>query len=338
MARPKRAARSLYAAAGIIAALTLTTSASPATVPPVLSLDQIGIANGAVVLSGAVGAPAGASLTVNGQPLGLDGSGHFSGVVDLNGASSVELGVANPVAAQTVSFEIPLTGTLLGPGGLIPANVLDTVEQAGATLLAPPGGLQSVAGQPLSIGGSVADRGHLAGLTVNGTDVLHLLQPDQSFSVQLPGTTKQVALKATDTSGVSESKIYGVSSRRASSRVNSVSAADAVGLRIAQVRYYVKGAARTRRLRMVVTVKDGRGYLVRGASVLVRAQAAGRLTRRAQTKPSGARGQAAFVLQLRKQSLGKRLVMVTVARTPNAEASKISSVRLPKAPRRAARR
>jgi hypothetical protein len=336
MSLARRTARPLYAAAGIVAALALAAGAHPATAPPVLKLDQLSVANGAVSLSGTVGAPAGASLSVNGRPLALDGSGHFSGLVDLNGASAVDVAVANPAAGQNVAFEIPLTGLLLGPGGLVPGNVLDTVEQAGATLLQPVGGFQAVGGQPLTIGGSVLDSGRLAGLTVNGTDVLKLLQPDQSFNIQVPGTTKEVTLKATDTSGVSETKSYSVSSLLgATGALSSVSAANAVGLRIAQVRYYVKGAAQTKRLRMVITVKDGRGYLVSGATILVRAKAAGRLTRRAQTKRSGVRGQAAFVLGLRRLSLGKRLVMITVARTPTAKAQQVSSVRLPSARRTA---
>jgi hypothetical protein len=81
---------------------------------------------------------------------------------------------------------------------------------------------------------------------------------------------------------------------------------------------------------MIVTIKDSRGYLVNGASVKIRSKAAGRLTRRSQLKRSGIRGQAAFVLKVRPRSLGKRLVMVTVARTPTARASKTTSVRLRK--------
>jgi hypothetical protein len=112
-----------------------------------------------------------------------------------------------------------------------------------------------------------------------------------------------------------------------------VSASSAVGLKIAKVRYVAKGVARTRRLRMIVTVKDTRGLLVSGAKIKIRSKAAGRLTRRAQTKTSTKLGQAAFVLRVKPRFLGKRLVMVAVARTPTAKAGKTTSIRLAKARR-----
>jgi hypothetical protein len=73
---------------------------------------------------------------------------------------------------------------------------------------------------------------------------------------------------------------------------------------------------------MIVTVKDSRGLLVSGAKIKIRSKAAGRLTRRAQIKASSKTGQAAFVLRVKPRILGKRLVMVTVARTPTAKAAK----------------
>jgi len=322
----------LFAVAGALAAsLALAAGARPGAVAPVLALGQVVVANGTATLAGSVGgAGAGAVLTANGHPLGLDASGHFAGVVDLNGASTLDLAVANPVTGQQVSFQIPLTTGLLGPGGIIPAGVLDAVEQAGAALLAPAGGFPLLDGKPLQVDGTVADPSQLAGLSVNGVDALHLVQPDQTFSVQLPGTTREVKLTSTDASGVSETQSYGVSNLYRTSQGISVGAANAIGVRIAGVRYVTKGVARTKRLRMIVTIKDSRGYLVNGASVKIRSKAAGRLTRRSQLKRSGIRGQAAFVLKVRPRSLGKRLVMVTVARTPTAKASKTTSVRLRK--------
>jgi hypothetical protein len=220
---------------------------------------------------------------------------------------------------------------LAGPGGTIPGSVVDAVEQAGATLLQPAAGF--VGGQPLTVAGSVADKGQLAALAVNGTDVMRLLGPDQTFSVQVPGTTKEITLTATDKSGVSETTRYQVlsSGLLATPLGMSVAASSAVGLKIAKVRYVATGVARTKRLRMIVTVKDSRGLLVRGATIKVRSKAAGRLTRRAQTKTSSKVGQAAFVLRVKSRTLGKRLVMVTVARTPTAKAAKTTSIRLAKA-------
>jgi hypothetical protein len=110
-----------------------------------------------------------------------------------------------------------------------------------------------------------------------------------------------------------------------------VTASSAVGLKIAKVRYVATGVAKTRRLRMIVTVKDSRGLLVSGAKIKIRSKAAGRLTRRAQIKASSKTGQAAFVLRVKPRILGRRLVMVTVARTPIAKAAKTTSIRLAKA-------
>jgi len=44
-------------------------------------------------------------------------------------------------------------------------------------------------------------------------------------------------------------------------------------------------------------------------------------------------GQAGFVVRVKPRTLGKRLVMVTVARTPSAKAAKTTSIRLARAPK-----
>ena len=249
-------------------------------------------------------------------------------MISLDGARSLDLTITNSTG-QLVDFHVRLD--LAGPGGIIPAGVVDGVEQAGATLLEPAGGF--VGGKPPTIAGSVADKGQLAALAVNGTDALGLIGSDQSFTLQVPATTKEIGLTATDTRGVSETTHYSVlhpSTTTAKPLGTSVAAGSALGLKIAKIRYFTKGVTRTRRLRIVVTVKDSRGYLVRGATIKIRSKAAGRLTRREQTNATGKTGQAAFVLRVKPQTLGKRLVMVTVARTPTAKTAKTTSVRLAK--------
>jgi len=321
----------LFAVFGALAiALALGPGARSGSIPQLLTLGPVTVLNGTAIVSGTVGgAGAGSQLTVNGHPLSLDAAGNFAGVVSLEGASALDFTGGN-TSGQLVDFNVPVA--LAGPGGIIPGSVVDAVEQAGATLLQPVGGF--VGGQPLTVAGSVADKGQLAALAVNGTDVMRLLGPDQSFSVQIPGTTKEITLTATDTSGVSQTTHYKVldsSSGLATPLGPYVSASSAVGLKIVKVRYVAKGVAKTKRLRMIVTVKDSRGYLVRGATIKIRSKAAGRLTRRAQTKTSSKVGQAAFVLRVKTRTLGKRLVMVTVARTPTAKAAKTTSIRLAKA-------
>jgi hypothetical protein len=309
--------------------LALVPGARPDSIPQLLTLGPVTVLNRTAVVSGTVGgAGAGSQLTVNGQPFGLDAAGNFAGVVSLDGASALHFSLGNS-SSNAVDLSVPLT--LAGPGGIIPAGIVDAVEQAGATLLEPAGGF--VGGQPLTVAGSVADKGQLAALAVNGTDVMRLLGPDQSFTVQVPGTSKELTLTATDKSGVSETTHYQVlgTAGGLSPLGPYVSASSAVGLKIAKVRYIAKGVARTRRFRMIVTVKDTRGLLVRGAKIKIRSKAAGRLTRRAQTKTSTKLGQAAFVLRAKPRFLGKRVVMVTVARTPTAKAAKTTSIRLAKA-------
>ena len=330
----RRKARGGALVGAVVAALAFIPGALPAD-PQLLTLGPVTVLNGTAIVSGTVGgAQTGGQISLSGQPLALDATGHFAGALSLNGASSLDFTVANSTG-QVVDFHVPVA--LAGPGGIIPGNVVDAVEQAGATLLEPVGGF--VGGQPLAVAGSVADKGQLAALSVNGADVMHLLGSDQSFTVPVPGTTKEITLTATDKSGVSETthyKVLDASGPLATSSGTSVTASSAVGLKITKIRYVAKGVARTKRLRMIVTVKDSRGYLVRQAKITIRSKAAGRLTHRAQTKASSKTGQAAFVLRVKPRMLGKRLVMVTVARTPTAKAAKTTSLRLAK-PRQTAR-
>jgi len=304
--------------------------ARPAALPHLLTLGPVTVLNGTAIVSGVVGdAGAGSQLTVNGRPLSLDAAGNFVGVVNLEGAGALDLAIGNS-AGQLVDFHVPLA--LAGPGGIIPSGVVDAIEVAGATLLEPAGGF--VGGEPLTVAGSVADKGQLAALAVNGTDVMRLLGPDQSFTVQVPGTTKELTLSATDTRGVSETthyKVLDASTGLTTPLGSSVAASSAIGLKIAKIAYSTKGVVRTKRVRMIVTVKDNRGLLVRGAKITIRSRAAGRLTRRSQTKASGKLGRGIFVLRVKPRTLGRRLVMVTVARTPTAKAAKTTSVRLAKA-------
>jgi hypothetical protein len=327
----RRKARACAVLGALAIALALVPGALPAT-PQLLTLGPVTVLNGTAIVTGNVGASqAGGQISLNGRPLAVDAAGNFAGAISLDGASSLDFTVGNSTG-QLVDLHVPLA--LAGPGGIIPGGVLDAVEQAGATLLEPVGGF--VGGQPLTVAGSVADKGQLAALSVNGTDVMHLLGSDQSFTVPVPGTTKEITLTATDTTGVSETthyKVLDASGPLATTAGTSVAASSAVGLKIVKIRYLSKGIARTKRLRMIVTVKDSRGYLVRGAKIKIRSKAAGRLTRRAQTKASNKVGQAAFVLRVKPQRLGKRLVMVTVARTPTAKAAKTTSIRLAKARR-----
>src|SRR2546430_2196114 len=137
---------------------------------PLIKIARITVANGTAVLSGSVaGRGTDQHLTVNGQPLKVDASGYFDGSVDLNGAGVLVFSLSSPGGDETNSFEVPLTGGLLGANGIVPPTVLDSVNQAGLSLLAPVSGGPN---QPLEVGGRVADPSNLASLTVNGQDAL----------------------------------------------------------------------------------------------------------------------------------------------------------------------
>ena len=295
-------------------ALAIVPSAAPAP-KPLLRLGPITVVNGTVGIDGTVSTGGARTVvTVNGHPLGLDVAGSFHGVVSLGGASAVAVEIAELGGKQQTEYVIPLTGALLGAGGVIPGSVLDSVEQAGISLLAP---VRSPSGGPLTVQGAVVDPSGLESLTVNGVNVLDTVRPKGAFSVQLPGTTTAVTVAATDTKGTTRKQTMPALLPPSST---TVAASQAVGVRITKVRFVKTGSVRTHRLRMTVTVKDRRGRLIRGAKISVRATRAGRLVRQPRSRLSGPRGRATFALHLRTTAYGKRLVLVTVAKTPRAKA------------------
>jgi hypothetical protein len=316
----------------LVIALAVVPYATPASTP-LVQLGPITVANGTAVLTGTVSSQAaGSTLTVNGQPLAIDANGAFAGAVDLNGAGSISLGLSSPAGDQQTVFTIPVT--LAGLGGVIPTGVLDSIQQAGVSLLTP---IVGNGQDPLAVAGSVLQGSQLAGLTANGKDILGALGQDGSFSVQLPGTTKVVTVTATDKNGTSQTIVSGVAQKELAAGTT-VAAASAAGIRIVKVRFYKQNALRKHRVRMVVTVKDRRGLLIRGAKISVSSTKAGRLSHRPSLHLSGRKGRATFTLRLRQAAFGKRLIVVTVAKTPRAKATKKSSVSLPRSKSTAARR
>jgi hypothetical protein len=320
-----KTAAHVWVIAMIAIALVTASGAAPAPTP-LLQLGPVAVANGTATLAGSVSSnAAGTTLTVNGLPVGLDSAGAFSASVPLNDASSITLALNEAGSNQQTTFEIPLTGALLGPGGVIPAGVLDALEQAGDSLVEP---ILATDGKPLTVSGSVLDGNKLSSLGVNGKDVLGGLS-DGAFSVQLPGTTKVVTLTATDKNNTAQTTSSSVIHTPLAA--TTVSAANAVGIRVAGLRFDKKGALRTHRVRLVVTLKDRRGLLIRGAKITVRSTKAGRLVRTPRVTLSGRKGRATVVLRVRNVAFGKRLVVVTLAKTPRAKASRKAGIKLPRA-------
>jgi hypothetical protein len=324
----------LAAAVAALTVLALTPSAPAEIVKPLVTLGPTTILNGVATVSGTLGPESsGAELTVNGQRVAVDTAGRFAAAVNLNGQSALTFSVKNPTTGREATTTIPLSTNIIGPGGIIGPGILDALEQAAVALFEPIGGLNTD-GLPIRIEGSVGDPASLASLKVNGQELLGALDANRGFSLELPGTTKVITLTATDKQGVYQT--YAVPTSPAAG--HTIAAKAAQGVRIAKIRYITKNVRRTKRLRMVVTVRDRRGLLIRGATVSSRSRYARRIVRNPRSKKTNKAGQVAFLLRARNRAFGKRLVMVTVAKTPTAKASKASSVRIPKLRKAAARR
>jgi hypothetical protein len=324
----RRALAALTAAVSIVLALAGARGAPADTVAPAITLGPTTILNGVATVSGSVDAPSssGATLEVNGQPLDLTAGGQFTGIVNLNGQSVLSLSVKNPATGETGTVTIPLTSNLIGPGGVISPDALSALEDAAVSILKPVGGFVSLDGKPIEVSGSVGDGDGLVSLSVNGLDALSKLKPDGGFLVPVPGTSKEVSVLMSDKQGVTLDTRY----RVVHSTLSSVSAADADGVRITKIRYFAKGVKTTKRLRMVVTVKDRRNLLIHGAVVTARSAKTGRIVGRSKVKQTNTKGKATFTLRLRKTAFGKRLAIVTTAKTPKAKVAKRTSVRLPR--------
>jgi hypothetical protein len=156
-------------------------------------------------------------------------------MVSLNGASTLNLVLSGATGDTWTNCTIPLSGSFIPPG------VVDAVEQAGASILTPVAGPASL---PLTVKGSVADPGQLSALGLNGQDILDQVKKDDSFSVQVPGTTKMLSLAATDTKGASETQNRQIG---------------AGGIRISRVRFNTRAVVRKHRLRVTVTTTDRLG-------------------------------------------------------------------------------
>jgi hypothetical protein len=331
---------------GVAVAALVLAAGRPAgadLLQPLVTLGPVTVANGTATLSGSLGGnPSSATLSINGTPVSLGAGGTFSSTVNLAGQSELALTVTNTTTGDSTTTRIPLTSNVIGPDGVIPATVLDSLEQAAISLTKPADGFKILDGKPLEIAGQVADGKQLSALTVGGTDLLGKLNSDGTFAQTVPGSSKEVTVSATDRQGVTQSSTYGIA--QTSSVIQtpagaSIMAAGADGVRIASVRYRTKAVKTKKIVTMTVTVKDRQGRLIRDA--VVRVRVADFQVRRhfvsggQQAKFSSRVGTAGFVIRVTKKALGKRVFMVAVAKTPSASAKKTTSMRLPRAARRA---
>ena len=119
-------------------------------------------------------------------------------------------------------------------------------------------------------------------------------------------------------------------SSTATRRSAAMAAADAHGVRVAHVKYITSHALAQRRLRLIVTIRDHDGRLIRDAIVVIRPlPAASHTVTSTQAGFTNAVGQTGLVVPLTTKMLGKRLQFLIAAHTPTAHTVAPGSVRLP---------
>jgi hypothetical protein len=318
----RRVLAGLAVLASLAVALAGPTAAGAENVAPQIKLGPTTILNGIAVISGTVSDPsAAAQLTVNGRPLDMTAGGAFAGIVNLNGQSVLSLSLRDPDSGASSTVTIPLNTDLVGLGGVLSPEALAALRQAAVTILEPTEGFVSVDGEPIEIRGGVGNGDTLSGLSVNGVDALSTLKPDGGFVVPVPGTTREIRVLMTDKQNVALETRYAT---------RSVSATDADGVTIAKVRYFAKSIKKTKRLRIVVTVRDRRNLLIHDAVVTLRSKRTDRILGRAFVKSTNLNGKVTFVVRVRRAAFGKRTAFVATAKTPSAKVTKRTAVRLPR--------
>jgi hypothetical protein len=318
---PRCALVGVAALASVVVALAGPSAARAETVTPQIKLGRTTILNGVAILSGTVSSRSlGSQLSVNGLPVDVGAGGSFVSVVSLNAQSRVSLSLTGR-GSESSTLMIPLSTNVVRPGGVLAPEVLSALEQAAVSILKPAEGFIP-AGETIDISGGVGNGDKLATLAVNGVDAMSALKPNGTFVVPVPGTTKEIQILLVDRQGVSLATSYPASSF--------VSAAAADGVRIAKVRYFTRSVKRTKRLRVVVTIRDRQNRLVQGAKVTLRSKRPRRTFGRAFRRSTNLNGKATFVLRVRRTAFGKRNTLFVTAKTPSATITKRTSVRLPR--------
>ena len=314
--------------ATLAGALAGSQAAGAIEVPVVI--DTVTVGNGVAVVTGSVDADA---VEVNGQAVVVADDGSFRAEVDLAAdVLALEL-LGSPGEAITIRIPIDV---LLGTGG---DGVLDDLLGAGISIDVPEGGFKIVDGQMPVIEGQVLDKSNLSSLTINGQDALRLVGPGGLFALQPSSSRETVTVAATGHSGVSQTSTFRttrVSSAIRTRSGTSVSAAGAKGVVIAKVVLDRRFLTSTTFLRVVVTVKDRRGYRIRGAALRLRALPSEHVANgTVRVGFTNRIGRSRFVYRLRAAAFNsppaKYLTIATRAATPTHSAIKKVTLRLPAA-------
>jgi len=332
---PLGLARLGFMAVLLTVALVLVSGARALDSPPPLTLASISIGDNGIVVTGSVDVHvnAEADLKINGKPVEVDASGDFSAVVDLDAQVLVFAVTSGP--GETIKIRIPVLVLLqLGP-----EDVLDALIDAGISIDIPADGFLVVDGQMPIVSGKILNDDTLASLTINGKDVLRLLGPNGRFSTPAPrsGSRRALTVVATDDRGVSQTSTFAITKVTTVIRTRagaSVSAMGAQGIVIAKVRFDKRNLLTMKRVGVVVTVKDKRGFLIRGAALRLKGMPLRYLANGANRAGFTNRlGKARFMYRLHSRAFAggtcKHLALMVRASTPRASAQKRVTLRLP---------
>jgi hypothetical protein len=319
-------------------AITLTTLAvalagshsAQAISIPVLIDGVTVIEDGVAVLTGAAETEV---VEINGELIQVADDGTFVAPIDLDVDSVVLRVLESP--SELVTVEVPLD-VLLANGG---EGVLNDLIDAGISIDEPVGGFQIIDGQLPLIEGRVLNGDNLSVIEVNDVNVLSRLGDDGLFSIVLggSGTTERITVVATDRSGVTQTSTFTarrVTSALATRAGTSVSAAGAQGIRIVEVALDKRFLKPAKSLGVIVTVKDRRGFLIRGAALQLRGMPAKHVATGALKAGFTNRvGKGQFAYRLKASAFtGKPAQFFTIwmrAATPKSSATKKVTLRLP---------
>jgi hypothetical protein len=318
----------------VLAALAVAVAGSQqakAISVPVL-IEAVTVEDGVAVLTGTVDA---ALVEVNGQIVQVGENGSFSAPIDLS-QNTVVLEVLKS-SDETVSILVPID-VLLATGG---EGVLNDLVDAGISIEKPLEGFRVVDGQMPVVDGRVRDGSNLATLEVNGVAALARIGDDGQFSIDLGSSQRTtsretVTIVAADRRGVSQTSTFtttSVKSTIATRAGTSVSAAGAKGVVISRMAFDKRLLRSTKHVRVLVTVKDRRGYLIRGAALQLRAIPAKHVANGALRASFTNRvGKAQFAFRLKASAFkGGLLTIAARASTPKSTAIKKVALRLPAA-------
>jgi hypothetical protein len=290
---------------------------------PVL-IDAVTIEDGVAVLTGTVDA---AIVEINGQIVEVGENGAFSAPIDLS-QNVVVLEVLRS-SDETVTVLVPID-MLLANGG---EGILTDLVDAGISIDRPLDGFEVVDGEMPVVEGRVLDEDNLEALEVNGVDALARLGDDGLFSIDLGSSRstaprETVTIVATDRRGVSQTSTFKTTTVK--SAIATRAGTSVVISRIALDKRLLKA---TKHVRMLVTIKDRRGFLIRGASLRIVAMPARYVANGAHRAGFTSRlGTAQFAFRLKASAFqGGLLTIAARASTPKATATKKVALRLPAA-------